>query len=197
MTVWVQRKEEGLKETKPKMNHRTGRLKISMDTFMLVCGLFSTIRLFFGQFSSVSNPDVSRHVSNDKKTSDYGHDHKKKKKKHKHKHKTHKHKHKRHKRKDKEDANENGEPSEKKSKIADELLELERRKAFLQEQLAEAARSSDQHSLEDDKLHGSKSEDYFKDKLKEKSRHDNARDRDRKHKSSDYREKPDRTKFKT
>ncbi|XP_073234228.1 uncharacterized protein [Porites lutea] len=135
--------------------------------------------------SSVSNPDVSRHVSNDKKTSDYGHDHKKKKKKHKHKHKTHKHKHKRHKRKDKEDANENGEPSEKKSKIADELLELERRKAFLQEQLAEAARSSDQHSLEDDKLHGSKSEDYFKDKLKEKSRHDNARDRDRKHKSSD------------
>ncbi|XP_068693758.1 serine/threonine-protein kinase PRP4 homolog [Montipora foliosa] len=110
--------------------------------------------------SSESNQDDRQlAIANDKRMPDRRHEHKKKKKKHKHKHKSHKHKHKRHKRRDKDDTAEIAEPPEKKSKIADELLELERRKAFLQEQLAEAARIS-----ENDTLQGIKQEDDLKDK---------------------------------
>lgn len=73
LTVWVQRKEEGLKETKPKMNHPTGRLKISMDTFMLVWELFSTIRSFFAnlapyqiQMSAAMFPTIKKRLIMDK-----------------------------------------------------------------------------------------------------------------------------------
>lgn len=136
--------------------------------------------------SSESNPDVDRHAANDKSTSDRKHEHKKKKKKHKHKHKSHKHKHKRHKRRDKDDAGENGEPPEKKSKIADELLELERRKAFLQEQLAKSAADNEKRLFENDKVHGSNIEEDLKDRHREKQRHERESDRKDKLPDSKY-----------
>ncbi|KAJ7374555.1 Serine/threonine-protein kinase PRP4 [Desmophyllum pertusum] len=127
---------------------------------------------------SDSTPEGGRHVVSEKPSAERKHEHKKKKKKHKHKHKSHKHKHKRHKRKDKEDETENGEPAEKKSKIADELLELERRKAFLQEQLAEAAvGGNEKSSLENDRLPESKQDDEIKDRHREKHRHNHENDR--------------------
>ncbi|XP_044175917.1 serine/threonine-protein kinase PRP4 homolog [Acropora millepora] len=124
--------------------------------------------------SSESNLDV-RHLANanEKQTSERRHEHKKKKKKHKHKHKSHKHKHKHHKRRDRGDTAESSEPAEKKSKIADELLELERRKAFLQEQLAEAATVN-----EIDKLQGSRRGNDQNVKHSElRQRHDRERDK--------------------
>lgn len=124
-----------------------------------------------------SDSSDSTRIGNEKPTSERKHDHKKRKKKHKHKHKSHKHKHKRHKRKDKEDASENGEPVEKKSKIADELKELERRKAFLQEQLAEAAQGNEKSAYENDRLPRSKKDDEDRDRHKEKQRQEQESER--------------------
>lgn len=124
-----------------------------------------------------SDSSDSTRIGNEKTTSERKHDHKKKKKKHKHKHKSHKHKHRRHKRKDKEDASENGEPVEKKSKIEDELLVLERRKAFLQEQLAEAAQGNEKSAHENDRLPRGKKDDEDRDRDKAKQRHEQESER--------------------
>ena len=117
-------------------------------------------------------------MKDEKTTSERKHDHKKKKKKHKHKHKSHKHKHKHHKRRDKDHAPENGEPAEKKSKIADELLELEKRKAFLQEQLAEASRINEKQSAGNHRIPVTKTDDEVKDKHRDRqNREDHELDR--------------------
>ncbi|PFX31397.1 Serine/threonine-protein kinase PRP4-like [Stylophora pistillata] len=137
--------------------------------------------------SDSDSEEGPRFAKDDKITSERKHDHKKKKKKHKHKHKSHKHKHKHQKRRDKEDAPENGEPAEKKSKIADELLELEKRKAFLQEQLAEASRINEKQSAGNHRLPLSKTDDKTKDKQRDKHRRDDH-ELDRKHKVTEARE---------
>ncbi|XP_027046595.1 serine/threonine-protein kinase PRP4 homolog isoform X1 [Pocillopora damicornis] len=131
--------------------------------------------------SDSDSEEGTRVVKDEKTTSERKHDHKKKKKKHKHKHKSHKHKHKHHKRRDKDHAPENGEPAEKKSKIADELLELEKRKAFLQEQLAEASRINEKQSAGNHRIPVTKTDDEVKDKHRDRQKREDH-ELDRKHK---------------